>query len=266
VLARKKAALLPDFHLFPAPARQDLPGPDDRGWPNRATIGESSRIPMPSAKHVLLVDGNALLRASLAEQLEREGSFVVVEAGSSSEALAATGEFALAIIDAQLPDSGGESLAAALRQAGFTSPILLLGGEDAEPSGAASEVIAKPFRFAHLLARLNAHASRHPAHDQTPIRIGPYLFRPGAKLLIEGTRKVRLTEKEADILKFLAAASATVPRETLLHEVWGYNPAVTTHTLETHIYRLRRKIEANPGKAEILLTEEGGYRLTGFGP
>jgi DNA-binding response OmpR family regulator len=91
--------------------------------------------------------------------------------------------------------------------------------------------------------------------------IGPYLFRPGAKLLTEGARRVRLTEKETDILKYLAAADRTVPRETLLHEVWGYNPAVTTHTLETHIYRLRRKIEKTPGKAEILVTEGGGYRL-----
>ena len=101
----------------------------------------------------------------------------------------------------------------------------------------------------------------HGASDETPFEIGPYLFRPGAKLLTEAQRKIRLTEKETNILKFLHAAARTVPRETLLHEVWGYNPAVTTHTLETHIYRLRRKIEENPGQAKILVTEDGGYRL-----
>lgn len=222
---------------------------------------------MASAKRVLLVDGNALLRGSLADQLGREGAYAITEASSAAETMAAAkSDFAVAIIEQNLPDGDGESLAAALRQAGFAAPILLLADNETGPCAAVSERIAKPFRFVHLLARLDAHASRHPSHDQTPIRIGPYLFRPGAKLLTtagqgDTARKIRLTEKEADILKFLAAAATVVPRETLLHEVWGYNPAVTTHTLETHIYRLRRKIEENPGKAAILVTEGGGYRL-----
>ena len=218
---------------------------------------------MASAKRVLLVA--ALLRASLAEQLGRGGAYAITEAGSVAEAIAAAkGEIAVALIDQDLPDGDGESLAVTLRQSGFAAPILLLTDNETGPSAAISERIAKPFRFVHLLARLNAHASRHPSHDEAPIRIGPYLFRPGAKLLTDdAARKIRLTEKEADILKFLSAAATTVPRETLLHEVWGYNPAVTTHTLETHIYRLRRKIEENPGKAAILITETGGYRLTG---
>jgi len=108
---------------------------------------------------------------------------------------------------------------------------------------------------------MNQHLSRHAANDDAPVAIGPYLFRPGAKLLSRGLQKVRLTEKETDILKFLHAAGVTVARETLLHEVWGYNPAVTTHTLETHIYRLRKKIEDNVGEAKIVVTEDGGYRL-----
>jgi DNA-binding response OmpR family regulator len=81
-------------------------------------------------------------------------------------------------------------------------------------------------------------------------------------LLAEGDRKIRLTEKETNILKFLYSASeGVVPRDTLLHEVWGYNAGVTTHTLETHIYRLRQKIEADPSNASLLVTEGGGYRL-----
>ena len=94
------------------------------------------------------------------------------------------------------------------------------------------------------------------------MRIGPYTFHPSAKLLQADGRKVRLTEKETNILKFLHASAGTVPREILLHEVWGYGPAVATHTLETHIYRLRKKIEQDPAKAQILLTEGGGYRLS----
>jgi DNA-binding response OmpR family regulator len=218
---------------------------------------------MPSAKRILLIAG--LLRQSLAEQLQGEGSYAIIEAGSCAEAQAEAGkgDYAVAIIDQSLPDGDGETLVQSLRQAGFAAPILLLAESEAGPKLAGvSERIVKPFRFAHLLARLNAFSSRHAAHDEAPIRIGPYWFRPGAKLLTDGAaRKIRLTEKETDILKYLHAAAATVLRETLLHEIWGYNPAVTTHTLETHIYRLRRKIEMSPGRAEILLTEDGGYRL-----
>jgi DNA-binding response OmpR family regulator len=209
----------------------------------------------------LLVDDDAVLRASLAEQLAQEGPYLIVEACSAAEArlLAREEGYALAIIDQNLPDGAGDALARELKNQGFDAPILLLAEADGPPLVA--EHIAKPFRFADLLAKLNQHLSRHAASDDTPVAIGPYLFRPGAKLLTAGVRKVRLTEKETDILKFLHAAGATVARETLLHEVWGYNPAVTTHTLETHIYRLRKKIEENPGEARILLTEGGGYRL-----
>jgi DNA-binding response OmpR family regulator len=216
---------------------------------------------MPSAKRVLLVDEDEVLRASLAEQLAREGSYAVIEAASGAEArgLAKDGGYAFAIIDQSLADGAGDALVRDLKTLGFEAPILFLSEQNAPLLPV--EHIEKPFRFAALLARLNAHLSRHAPSDETPIQIGSYLFRSGAKLLVQGERKIRLTEKETDILKFLHAAGATVLRETLLHEVWGYNPAVTTHTLETHIYRLRKKIEENPGEARILLTEGGGYRL-----
>ena len=214
---------------------------------------------MPSPKRVLLVDDDALLRASLAEQLAREGSYHVTAAASAAEARALAGDerYAVAVIDQDLPDSAGDALARELQAQGFEAPILFLSEPGAPPP--AGDYLEKPFRFSALLARLNLHLSRHAASNDEPVTIGPYQFRPGAKLLMLGARRVHLTEKETDILKFLHAAGATVTRETLLHEVWGYNPAVTTHTLETHIYRLRKKIEE--GGARILLTEGGGYRL-----
>jgi DNA-binding response OmpR family regulator len=74
--------------------------------------------------------------------------------------------------------------------------------------------------------------------------------------------KIRLTEKETAILKYLyRAGDRIVTRDVLLSEVWGYNSGVTTHTLETHIYRLRQKIERDPSHAELLITEAGGYKL-----
>jgi len=213
---------------------------------------------MAGAKQVLLVDDDAVLRRSLAEQLAQEGRFQVCEADSAAAARAMAGPFAAAVIG--LAGDAGEALARDLRRDGFAGPLLLLTGDETAAGGAVAERIAKPFRFSTLLARLGAHLAHHG--DDPVLSIGPYTFRPGAKLLIDGgARRIRLTEKEANILRFLHGAGRTVPRETLLHEVWGYSPAVTTHTLETHIYRLRRKIEQDPAQARILLTEDGGYRL-----
>ena len=210
---------------------------------------------MPSAKRILLVDENSVPRHSLAEQLTQQAAYEVIEAGSAAQAQAAQ-DYAFAIIDAAL-EGGGESLADALRAGGFQGPVLLL----TESGDAVShDQLPKPFRLSALLTRLSAHLGPHGGEEERTFQIGPYLFQPAAKLLT-GARKIRLTEKEANILKFLHRAGRTVPRETLLHEVWGYSPAVTTHTLETHIYRLRRKIEDDPGRAKILVTENGGYRL-----
>jgi DNA-binding response OmpR family regulator len=95
------------------------------------------------------------------------------------------------------------------------------------------------------------------------LRVGPYAFHPADRLLVDAKgRKLRLTDKEANILKYLyRAGDKSVTREELLAEVWGYNAGVTTHTLETHVYRLRQKIESEPGNARLLVTEAGGYRL-----
>jgi DNA-binding response OmpR family regulator len=213
---------------------------------------------MPS--RILLSDDDAVLLASLAEQFAHEGLHDVVRAHGGDAALAAVQglPFVLGIIGQ--PGVEGTALAGRLRDAGLSCPILLL-TEGEETEAGAFETLAKPFRFATLLARIHALTTHHAANGDAAVRIGPYTFHPSAKLLQAEGRKVRLTEKETNILKFLHASAGTVPRETLLHEVWGYGPAVATHTLETHIYRLRKKIEEDPGRAQILLTEGGGYRL-----
>jgi DNA-binding response OmpR family regulator len=127
----------------------------------------------------------------------------------------------------------------------------------------ANDYVTKPVRFAVLLARIRAQLRHHEQSEDAVFKIGQYTFKPSAKLLVGlNNQKVRLTEKETAILKFLyRAGDKPVGREVLLHEVWGYNPAVTTHTLETHIYRLRQKIEKDPSRAQLLITESGGYRL-----
>jgi DNA-binding response OmpR family regulator len=225
---------------------------------------------MPSAKRVLLVDDDTMLRSSLAEQLASEGAYAIVEAGTCAEgrAKAAEGLYEFMILDVSLPDGDGRALCRSLRDDGITAPIVLLTAADTDADtieglqSGANDYITKPFRFAVLMARVHAHLRSHGQSEEAVYRIGPYTFRPSAKVLLDAAeKKIRLTEKETNILKFLYRSGETVPRETLLHEVWGYNPAVTTHTLETHIYRLRQKIETNPGQARILVTESGGYRL-----
>ena len=225
---------------------------------------------MPSIKRVLLVDDDTMLRASLAEQLAAEGAYAPVEAGSVAEGRqkAQEGLYEFMILDVGLPDGDGRKLCAALREDGISCPIVLLTAADGDADtiegleAGANDYITKPFRFAVLMARLHAHLRNHEQSEEAVYRIGPYTFRPSAKILVDPQdKKIRLTEKETNILKFLYRSGDTVARETLLHEVWGYNPAVTTHTLETHIYRLRQKIENNPGHAQILVTESGGYRL-----
>ena len=225
---------------------------------------------MAGKKRILLVDDDAMLRASLAEQLAAEGDYAPIEADTVSEAKARAREgiYEFMILDVGLPDGDGRMLCRELRQTGITCPIILLTAADSDADmiegleSGANDYIAKPFRFAVLMARIHAHLRSHEQSEEAVYRIGPYTFRPSAKVLIDETgKRVRLTEKETNILKFLYRSGETVPRETLLHEVWGYNPAVTTHTLETHIYRLRQKIERDPGNAAILITDAGGYRL-----
>jgi DNA-binding response OmpR family regulator len=225
---------------------------------------------MASAKRTLLVDDDQMLRTSLAEQLAADGAYVPVEAVSCADARirAREGVYEFMILDVGLPDGDGRALCREFREEGITCPIILLTARDSDADmieglqSGANDYIAKPFRFATLMARIHAHLRSHQQSEEAIYRIGPYTFRPSAKILIDPEgKKIRLTEKETNILKFLYRSGETVARETLLHEVWGYNPAVTTHTLETHIYRLRQKIEELPGQAQILITESGGYRL-----
>jgi DNA-binding response OmpR family regulator len=225
---------------------------------------------MPTPKRVLMVDDDTMLRSSLAEQLAADGSYTVMEAGSCAEgrALAGEGLYEFMILDIGLPDGDGRELCREFRGMGVSCPIILLTAAESDADtvrgleAGANDYVTKPFRFAVLMARVHAHLRSHGHSEDAQYRIGPYTFRPSAKLLIgEAAKKIRLTEKETNILKFLHRSGETVPRETLLHEVWGYNPAVTTHTLETHIYRLRQKIEIDPSRARLLVTESGGYRL-----
>ncbi|MCF6274096.1 MAG: response regulator transcription factor [Rhodobacteraceae bacterium] len=226
---------------------------------------------MGNLKKILMVDDDEDLREALADQLVLTDDFDVFEAGTGAEGLVKSKEalYDLVILDVGLPDMDGRELCRLMRKQGVKSPILMLTGHDTDSDtilgldAGANDYVSKPFKFPVLLARIRSQLRQHEQSEDAVFTVGPYTFKPAAKMLLtEDDRKIRLTEKETNILKFLYRASdAVVQRDVLLHEVWGYNAGVTTHTLETHIYRLRQKIEPDPSNARILLTESGGYRL-----
>lgn len=233
---------------------------------------------MAGERPILVVDDDDTLRAMLLEQLNVDGEFTAHEVATAREAEARiTGgseRYDAIILDIGLPDGDGRDLCVRLRRHGVKVPIIILTGSDEEADvvrgldSGANDYIAKPFRMAELLARLRAQLRIFENSEDAVFSIGPYTFRPSAKLLVEPARnrKIRLTEKEAAILKYLyRAGTKAIARQVLLNEVWGYNSAVTTHTLETHIYRLRQKIEPDPANARLLITEGGGYRLDPVG-
>ncbi len=174
----------------------------------------------------------------------------------------------LVILDIMMPGEDGLSLCRSIAEL-KTIPIILVSAKSEEIDRiigleiGADDYVAKPFSFAVLLARVRAQLRSFEQTEDATFDIGPYEFRPSMKALrTKEGRRIRLTEKETEILKFLyRAGGKPVARETLLSEVWGYNAAVTTHTLETHIYRLRQKVEPDPSNAQLLLTDTGGYRL-----
>ena len=225
---------------------------------------------MPLRK-ILVVDDDQTLRESLVEQLSLYEEYETDQEGTAVGGIqnARSGPTDLVIMDIGLPDMDGREAVKLLRKGGFKAPIIMLTAQDSESDTilglevGANEYVTKPFRFAVLLARIRVQLRQHEQSEDAVFTIGGYTLRPNTKVLVDDRgQKVRLTEKEIAILKFLyRAGEKVITRGVLLHEVWGYSSGVTTHTLETHIYRLRQKIERDPSKPELLVFELGGYKL-----
>lgn len=229
---------------------------------------------MAQRRRILICDDDQDLRAALVEQLALHPEFEVGASKTAAEALEATlGKAApdLVLMDIGLPDMDGREAVRKMRAGGFRAPVIMLTAQDSDDDtvlgldAGANDYVAKPFRFAVLLARVRAQLRQHESSDDATFDVGGYVFKPSAKTLTDAKgSEMKLTEKETAILRYLhRAGGQTVPRDILLKEVWGYSEGVSTHTLETHIYRLRQKIERDPALASILLTDAGGYRLAG---
>ncbi len=225
----------------------------------------------PAGRRLLLVDDDPLFRQSLAEQLRLEEGFVTTEVESGNAALTAIASqnFDLILLDVSLGDIDGREICRRIRGQGISAPIIMLAGADVDVDTilglefGANDYVTKPFRLGTLLALIRAQLRTLEHSEAAILSFGPYDFLPAAQQLTHaGTKKkIRLTEKETAILNYLYRARAVVGREELLTEVWGYNSGVTTHTLETHVYRLRQKIETDPSHATILITAQNGYQL-----
>ena len=226
---------------------------------------------MVEIKRILIVDGDKDFRNALAEQFVNTQSFLVEQAGCYEEAIkqSSLNNLQAIVLDMCLPDIVGLDLCKIMRNNNVKVPIIMLFASNSgldiisALDAGGNDYVTKPFKFSVLLARIWSQLKQFEETEDERFALGPYSLIPLQKYLLKKDgQKIRLTEKETKILKFLLQAdSATVRRDVLLHEVWGYNADVTTHTLETHIYRLRRKIEQNPANAKLLVTEAGGYRI-----
>ncbi|MEM1020407.1 MAG: response regulator transcription factor [Pseudomonadota bacterium] len=223
------------------------------------------------SRTILLVDDDDDLREGLADQFVLQEEFTVDQASNGTDglALAKSGKHDLIILDVNMPDMDGRDLTKLMRKHDVRAPIILLTALEGDADAilgldsGANDYVTKPVRFGVLHARVRAHLRQHENTDDATFSVGPYEFKPSARLMTrEDGTKVRLTDKETAIIKYLIKADGRpIARDQLLGEVWGYNASVTTHTLETHVYRLRQKIEADPSNAQILVTQTGGYRL-----
>ncbi len=226
---------------------------------------------MSTTKKLVIIDDDDMLRDTLKEQFSLHDEYSVSDWPNATAGVKALKQdhADLVILDVNLPDMDGREACKLIRRNGYKGPVIMLTAQSSDSDtilgldSGANDYVTKPFRFAVLLARIRSHLRQHEQSEDAVFRIGPYSFKASAKLFVkEDGKKIRLTEKETAIVKYLyRVGEQSVSRETLLAEVWGYNAGVSTHTLETHIYRLRQKIERDPAHAEILVTEGGGYRL-----
>ncbi len=219
-----------------------------------------------AGRRILVASADAALSDAIAEQLRLERSTEALCCDSLASALASLGTAAVSavIADDGLPDATARDLHRALRLTGVTVPIIALVAPGGEADGEGMEPVVKPFRLGALVARLEDLVERAERRLPDTVVIGPFDFRSGSGLLVHRSsgEERRLTDKEAGILgELIRAGGAVVARDVLLARIWGYRAGVETRTLETHVWRLRRKIEGDRSGSHILVTAPGGYRL-----
>ena len=226
---------------------------------------------MDLSSRILIVENNSLFSATLCQQLALEGFKNVVEVGllANFDNMFRDVSPDLVLLSTQMPDGDSYDICRKLRNNGFFKSIILLipkGAEDGIAHGleaGANNYAIKPLRMVELIALIRSQLFQPRAFDDMQFEIGNLSFAPANKMLcdIDSDSAQTLTEKETIILKFLYQAfPGDISKAHILAEVWGFQNTVSTHTLETHIYRLRQKISLLTDK-QLVLTTENGYRL-----
>lgn len=213
---------------------------------------------------VLILSDRPLFSEAILAQLQPETGFnarILPYVGTEIADLEASSGMDLVIL---ITEQAG-TIEKLLRSKFYRGPILnLVAALDPQSP---LDALQLPVRYPAFVQKLRSLTSSYWFRDDLVLEIGPWTLRPVFKELIRpGEPSVALTDKEVEILIYLyRAGGKIISRDILLAEIWGYNAEVSTHTLETHIYRLRQKIETEPEISGILITETGGYRLAAFG-
>jgi len=226
---------------------------------------------------ILLVEDDPGLRLTLTHRLESEGYAVVTAAdGEDGLARASAEGFDLVILDVMLPKKSGFDVCRDLRQRGVATPVIMLTARHQVVDRVvglklgADDYLAKPFEMAELLARVEARLRRRNLGEPPPsvYRFGPISVDFRRTEVARDGQPVELSAKEFQLLKyFVTHRGATLSRNELLDEVWGYDSMPTTRTVDVHVAWLRRKLEANPKHPQFILTLHGlGYKFVGEEP
>lgn len=225
---------------------------------------------MTPERTIVLIEDDAELRGALSHEFMAH-AFNMKLAASAEEGMKriAGNSVDLVILDVGLPDMDGREVCRLLRRQGHQMPILLLtaAGSDADAilglEAGANDYLVKPVRFSHLLARVRAHLRVFDDSRNAVYQIGPFVFHQSRRLLVDDAgRKIRLTDMEARVLKRLyRAGGGRVARDDLMVDIWDYSAGANSHTVQTHIYRLRQKLGSDPRGASLLKTEDEGYSL-----
>jgi two-component system alkaline phosphatase synthesis response regulator PhoP len=222
---------------------------------------------------ILLVEDEEALRMTLTDRLSSEGYRVECASdGQEGYVKATTEPFDVIILDVMLPRRSGFDICREVRHAGVATPILILTARGQTVDKVvglklgADDYVTKPFEMMELIARVEALLRRAPSRppDRSDVlRFGQLSVDLRGTSVSRAGRPVSLSAREFQLLRYLAEhPGATISREELLKEVWGYGASTFTRTVDVHIASLRQKLEQDPKRPEFILTIQGlGYKF-----